>query len=251
LFDARRASLFSNRWGEILRRVTAFVSVTFVALVALAGTAWGHVTVEPSSAPKGSDAVLTFVVPNEKSDATTVKVVVQFPTDHPIAEALVQSMPGWNSDVATRHVDTPIQTDNGEVNEAVQSVTWTASDGKGITADHFGEFAVSVGLPGDADSLTFPAIQTYSDGSTVNWVQVTPPGGPEPDDPAPVLTLTAGEEGGSTTPTTSPSGTASGAVTQSDVDNAKTIALIGVIVGALGLIAGVVAIVLSRRRTAA
>jgi carbohydrate-binding DOMON domain-containing protein len=129
-------------------------------------------------------------------------------------------------------------------------VTWTAADGKGITQDHFGEFAVSVGLP-DADSLTFPTIQTYSDGSTVNWVQVTPPGGPEPDDPAPVLTLTAGEEGGSTTPTTAPSGeSASSAATQDDVDNAKTIAIIGVIVGALGLIAGVVAIVLSRRRSA-
>jgi hypothetical protein len=84
----------------------------------------------------------------------------------------------------------------------------------------------------------------------VNWVQETVPGGPEPDDPAPVLTLTAGDEGGSTTPTTAPSGASASTVTQSDVDNAKTIAIIGVIVGALGLIAGVAAIVLSRRRTA-
>ena len=52
---------------------------------------------------------------------------------------------------------------------------------------------MSVGLPDDADSLAFPTVQTYSDGSTVNWVQVAPAGGPEPDDPEPVLTLTAGE----------------------------------------------------------
>lgn len=233
-----------------MRRIIVFFCVTAVALVALAGTAWAHVTVEPSSAPKGSDAVLTFIVPNEKEDATTTKVEVQFPTDHPIADALVQAMPGWSSDVATRPVSTAIHTDNGDVNTAVKSVTWTATDGKGITKEHFGTFAVSVGLPDDAESLTFPAIQTYSDGSTVNWVQVTPPGGPEPDNPAPVLTLTATEEG-SSTPTTAPShGSASSTVKQSDVDNAKTVAIIGVIVGALGLIAGVVAIVLSRRRTA-
>ena len=232
-----------------MRRFVVFVSVTALTLVALAGTAWAHVEIEPSSAPKGSDAVLTFVVPNEKDNATTVKVTVQFPSDHPIADALVQSMSGWNSDVATFHVDTPIHTDNGDVNTAVKSVTWTATDGKGVTKDHFGEFAVSVGLPGDADSLTFPTIQTYSDGSTVSWVQQTVPGGPEPDDPAPVLTLTAREDGAAT-PTTTGSGTASSTVTQSDVNNAKTIAIIGVIVGALGLIAGAVAIVLSRRRTA-
>jgi len=232
-----------------MRRITVFLSVVFCALFALAGTASAHVVVEPSTAPKGSDAVLTFVAPNEKDNATTVKLTVQFPTDHPIAEALVQAMPGWNAEVANFHVTTPIQTDNGPVNTAVRSVTWTATDGKGITQDHFAEFAVSVGLPDDADSLTFPAIQTYSDGSTVNWVQVTPPGGPEPDNPAPVLTLTAGDEGGSTTPT-STTGTASSNVSKSDVDNAKTIGIIGVIVGALGLIAGVVAIVLSRRRAA-
>ena len=39
------------------------------------------------------------------------------------------------------------------MNTAVKSVTWTATDGKGITEDHFGEFAVSVGLPDDAAAL--------------------------------------------------------------------------------------------------
>jgi uncharacterized protein len=219
------------------------------SLMVLAGPASAHVTVSPSSAPKGSDAVLTFVAPNEKDNATTTKVEVQFPTDHPIADALVQAMPGWSSEVATLHVATPIQTDNGPVNTAVKSVTWTATDGKGITQGHFNEFAVSVGLPDDASSLTFPAIQTYSDGSTVNWVQVTPPGGPEPDMPAPVLTLTAGES--STTPTTAATtGSASSTVSKSDVDNAKTIGIIGVIIGAIGLIVAVVAVVLGRRRSA-
>jgi uncharacterized protein YcnI len=234
-----------------VNKLAWFVAGVATFIVVLAGPASAHVTVEPSSAPKGSDAVLTFIAPNEKDNATTTKLRVQFPTDHPIADALVQAMPGWTAAVADFHVTTPIQTDNGPVNTAVQSVTWTATDGKGITQGHFNEFAVSVGLPDDASSLTFPAIQTYSDGSTVNWVQITPPGGPEPDNPAPVLTLTATDASGSTTPiTTATTGSASSNVKQSDVDNAKTIAIIGVIVGALGLIVAVVAVVLGRRRRA-
>jgi uncharacterized protein len=232
-----------------VRRIIVALAVAGCALVALAGPASAHVTVEPSSAPKGSDAVLTFVVPNEEENATTTKVVIEFPTDHPIAEALVQNMPGWSSAVASSHVATAIQTDNGPVNTAVKSVTWTATDGKGIAVGNFAAFSVSVGLPDDADALTFPAIQTYSNGKTVNWVEVTPAGGPEPDNPAPVLTLTQSDQGGATTPTTAAtSGSASSAVKQSDVDNAKTIAIVGVIVGALGLVAGAAAIVLSRRK---
>src|SRR5439155_26446081 len=108
---------------------------------------------------------------------------------------------------------------------------------KGIAVENFQEFRVSVGLPSDADSLSFPTTQTYSDGSTVQWVQVSPAGGPEADNPVPVLTLTNAEsDHGSATPAT-PAATST--VKKSDVDNAKTIAIIGIVVGALGLLAGI------------
>ncbi|MDQ1433321.1 MAG: hypothetical protein QOF59_137 [Actinomycetota bacterium] len=235
-----------------MRRIAIVFAAAGVALVAAAAPAWAHVKVEPESAVKGSDAVLAFVVPNEKTTATTNKVVVQFPTDHPIADALTEPIPGWTSEVATAPVKTPIKTDAGTVNDAVKSVTWTAS-GPGIGAGQFQEFRVSVGLPADADSLTFPTTQTYTDGETVNWVQVTPPGGPEPDSPAPVLTLTNGAPTAGTTPTTTaPTGGTAAAsnVKKSDVDNAKTIAIIGVVVGALGLLAGIGGLTMGRRKSA-
>jgi uncharacterized protein YcnI len=236
-----------------VRRFAIVLGTVGIALVVAAAPAWAHVKVEPETAAKGSDAVLAFVVPNEKDDATTTKVVVQFPTDHPIAEALVEAMPGWTAAATQFTVKTPIQTDDGPVTSAIKDVTWTATDGKGITAEHFAEFKVSVGLPDDANSLAFPTIQTYSDGSTVNWVQVTPPGGPEPDSPEPVLTLTAGEGDGAaaTTPTTAaPSGSSASASTvkKSDVDGAKTIAIVGIVVGALGLLLGAAAVAMSRRK---
>ena len=58
-------------------------------------------------------------------------------------------------------------------------------------ADQFALFRISVQLP-DADTVSFPATQTYSDGSIVKWDQPPQPGGGEPEHPAPTLTLAAG-----------------------------------------------------------
>jgi periplasmic copper chaperone A len=233
--------------GELVRRFAIVMAAAGLALFATTAPAWAHVQVVPASAPKGSDAVLAFAIANEKEDATTTKVVVQFPSDHPIAEALVEAIPGWTAEATQFKVTTPIETDEGPVTSAIKDVTWTAT-GEGIAAEHFQEFRVSVGLPDDADSLAFPTVQTYSDGSSVNWVQVAPAGGPEPDNPEPVLTLTEGEShGGAETPAT-PAATST--VKQSDVDNAKTLAIVGVIVGALGLLAGAGGLARGRRRAA-
>jgi hypothetical protein len=96
--------------------------------------------------------------------------------------------------------------------------------------------------------LEFKAVQTYDNGDVVRWIESTPPGGAEPEHPAPVLTLTS--------PTASEAGSAKAAAvvvpknvaTTDDVDTAKTIGIIGVVVGGLGLIVAVVA--LFRKRTA-
>ena len=44
----------------------------------------------------------------------------------------------------------------------------------------------------DTDTVSFPATQTYSDGSIVKWDQPPLPGGGEPEHPAPMLNLAAG-----------------------------------------------------------
>ena len=226
-----------------MRRFAIVCAGAGIALVVAASPAWGHVKINPSVAPKGSDAVLAFVVPNEESNATTTKIVVQFPHDHPIADALTQPIAGWTAKVAMFHTTQAIQTDSGPVNDAVDTVTWTAQ-GPGVPVGAFQEFSVSVGLPGDASELQFPTVQTYSDGKTVSWVQQTPPGGPEPDNPVPVLTLTSGTGGSSATATTT-------STSSSSDDSAKTIAIIGLIVGAIGLIVAIVAIVTARRKPSA
>ena len=226
-----------------MRRLLVSFSVLAVAFVASAGTAFAHVTVNPKSAVSGGFATLTFQVPNEKDDATTTEVEVQFPVDDPIAQASIKPVPGWTATVATSKLATPIKTDDGTLDEGVKSITWTANDGVGVKAGEFQQFLVSVGLP-EATSLTFPAIQTYSDNTTVNWSDTTTPNGPEPDHPAPVLTLTP-------TAATDASATSAAPVTANDdSDSGKTIAIIGLVVAAIALVLAGAAFVTRRKPSA-
>jgi len=242
-----------------VRRIATVCVVTAFLVVLIASPAWAHITISPSTAPKGSDAVLAFTVPNELDTATTTKLAVQFPHDHPIAEALVEPVAGWKADVKMFHTTTAIKTDSGSVNDAVDTVTWTAT-GSGTPVGDFQQFSVSVGLP-DADSLTFPAIQTYTclagqscnaSDLTVRWIEQTLPNAPEPEHPAPELKLTAAADGGSTTPTTAANGSAgalpAGAAKKSDLDTAKTVAVVAVVIGGLGLLVGIGGIAIGRRR---
>ena len=58
----------------------------------------------------------------------------------------------------------PIQTDDGEITEGVNTITWTAkSDADAIPPGAFEDFGLSVQIPGKAgDKLTFKALQTYT-----------------------------------------------------------------------------------------
>ena len=240
----------------VLRRV-GVVGLVAGVIVTLGGAAWAHVTVDPSSVPKGTgDVVLTFRVPNEMPSASTVEMQVFFPTDHPIAVIDPEAVPGWTSAVKTVHLTTPISTDDGTFTDVVSEIDWTA--GK-IPPGKFGEFRVlAQGIPSSTDSLILKALQTYDNGQVVRWIEVANSAAPNPANPAPILTLTAAATNSTatTTATTAGSTTAStgaaaasatNVVKKSDVNNAKTLGLIGIIVGALGLLAGVGAFMVKGR----
>ena len=177
---------------QIRRVVLGALVAGAVALSAL--PAGAHVSINPSSAPKGGFQVLSFNVPNEQDDANTVKVEVQLPTKYPIAFVSTQPMTGWTVEVQKTTLAKPVKTDDGEVTAAVTDITWTATDG-GLKPGEFDLFTISAGpLPTKTNKLTFKAIQTYSNGDVVNWIQQTVKGAPEPEHPAPTLTLTAASD---------------------------------------------------------
>ena len=94
--------------------------------------------------------------------------------------------------MTTTTLPTPVHQNNSDVKEAVQTVTWTADPGTQIKPGEFLRFPVLAGpLADNTDKLTFKAVQTYSNGDVVNWIQQTAKGAPEPEHPAPTLTLTA------------------------------------------------------------
>ena len=226
------------------------------ALVLPAASAFAHVTVNPRSATQGSYTKLAFRVPNEREGVNTTKLEVNFPTDHPIASVSVKPHPGWTYTVEQTKLATPIKSDDGDISEAVSKITWT---GGAIKPGEFDEFEVSVGpLPDDVDSLTFKALQTYSDGQIVRWIEEAAPGAAAPDHPAPVLTLTkAAAATPATTATTVPAQEAQGgavavkakdAASKSDVDGARTFGILGMAFGLLGF---VTAAATRRKKTAA
>ncbi|MEE4541125.1 YcnI family protein [Streptomyces sp. V4-01] len=219
--------------------------------------AFAHVTVQPGSAAKGSYSTVSFKVPNEEDSASTIKVEVNLPVDHPIASVSLQPVPGWTAQVTKSKLTTPLKTDDGTVDEAVTRITW--SGGK-IAPGQFQQFPVSFGpLPDDADSLPFKALQTYSNGDIVRWIDLAQAGQAEPEHPAPTLRLTAAApEGGA--PTATATGSAAGApaadttgkqtaATASSGDTsdgtARALGVAGIVVGVIGVGFGVFA---GRRR---
>jgi periplasmic copper chaperone A len=169
-----------------LRRAGGALAVVVAVIGLWAGVAGAHVTVSPSNAEQGSFTVLTFRVPNERDDASTVRLSVKLPEDTPLAYVSVKPVPGWEIEVTEATLSTPIEVHGTEVTDAVSTVTWS---GGTIAPGEFQEFSISVGPLPDVDSLTFPAVQTYSSGEEVAWIQVAEEGEPEADRPAPTMAL--------------------------------------------------------------
>lgn len=173
-----------------LMRTAAVATGAGAAVVLLALPALAHVTITPSSVQGGTAAVLTFHVPCEEANADTTRIDIQIPTQHPIADLLVEPVPGWSISVKTVTLAKPLVTDDGRFTQAVSEVTW--SGGK-ILPGQFQDFSVTADpLPTGVPSLAFKALQTYSNGDVVRWIDLAQPGQAEPDHPAPVLTLTSG-----------------------------------------------------------
>ncbi len=163
---------------RILRRCLPLLVMTAVLVGAV--PAWAHVEVQADKTKAGArNATLTFHVPNELAPAATVGIQIVLPTDHPLIGVTARTgQHGFASNVISKRV--------GDSNVASE-VDFT---GGRITGTAELPFTVSVRqMPSDVKTLTFRALQTYSSGVTVSWIEIAADGAPEPEHPAPVLTL--------------------------------------------------------------
>lgn len=186
------------------------VAVTLAATLAVvaAGSAFAHARILPATAYDQTQ-LFTLSVPNEKEDATTTKVVLTVPDGFGIR--MFQPAEGWER--------TDEVTGSGE-DERIGKVTWTATgDGN---ADG-GLFLFTAGAD-STGSYSFEVEQSYSDGTVVDW------SGPEDaDEPAPVVEVTdsLGDAGG---------------------DSSSTLAIVALVVGAIGIVLGGIALARSSGR---
>ena len=207
--------------------VVLALGAALLVLGAIPASAHIRVSADGGAAP-GSYAQIAFRVPNEKDTASTTAVQVLMPADQPLASVSVQPHPGWTAEVHKKTLAQPLQTDDGPVGQVVSDVVFTAQAPQAaIAPGQFDEFSLLVGPLPNVPALAFPANQTYSDGEVVAWNQSAAPGAPEPEHPAPELTV-------------GPGGADSGAA-PSDAGSSATPALV---VGIVALVLAVLALVL-------
>ncbi len=201
--------------------------------------AQAHVTLQPEEVPAGGFSRLDVRVPNERDKASTKKVEVKFPSGFIFIST--EPVPGWTAKVKMKKLAKPVEAFGEKHSEEVDTVTFSTS-GPGVGPGQFLDFGLSVGLPEKETTLTFKALQTYSNGEVVRWI-----GAPDADEPAPQVKLTAAEsEGGSADPG-GVSAPAEAEVEDEEDEGSDTLALIALIVGGLGLLAGLAALAASRR----
>ena len=147
----------------------AAVCAGFLAFATCTTVAGAHVTVSPTTLQAGSSDAIVFRCPNERPNASTVKLAVELPPGAGIGAVKVRAPAGWRVRVDGR------------------TITW---EGGTIAPGHSENFALFAGpIPAGAHDLAFKAVQTYSSGEVVRWIQLRQPGEPPPPHPAPIVTV--------------------------------------------------------------
>src|ERR671910_1634480 len=138
------------------------------AMLAVSAPAWAHVVVSPEVVTAGDYETLTVSVPTEKEIPTT-KIRVEVPKGFLLSG--VQPVPGWEH---------AFEEDGG----VVTAVTFSGGE---IRPREFQQFLVQAQAPEEPGEYPWKAIQTYEDGSVVEWV-----GSPESEEPASVVEVVSG-----------------------------------------------------------
>ncbi|HEX7083363.1 MAG TPA: DUF1775 domain-containing protein [Gaiellaceae bacterium] len=181
-----------------MTRRLATLAGAAVAALVATAAASAHAHMSPPLVLAKQSQVFTLAVPTEQEGATTTSVVMTPPPGFSI-DSFIPS-PGWKRHVA--------QSGSGE-DATITKVTWTG--GHVPTGE---DSAFSFLARTDASkTYVFKVRQTYSDGTVVDWT------GPESSDtPAPTIEAASSLGGGG--------------------GGSSTLAIVGIVLGALGLVVG-------------
>ena len=237
-----------------MRAKTIALPLLAAALIAPA-SAQAHISLHPNTIPAGAFATLDVRVPGEQEGAYVRKVDVLFPSGFTGVD--YENVPGWATSVIETKLATPIKEDGETIDTEVSQIvwTWTGPLGK-VDNGQFINFPLSLAIPENATgkALEFRTVQTYSNGAVVHWIEPSLTA----EHPSPRINVTAkgglieevagheaGPEPGQTGASTAAAPATNAAKPSSGAS--KGLAVTALILGALGLLAGLVALARSRR----
>jgi periplasmic copper chaperone A len=228
------------------------------ALVAPA-SAQAHISLHPNTIPAGAFATLDLRVPSESQGAYVKKVDVLFPQGFTGVD--YENVPGWSVKVIESRLAKPIESDDGPIDTQVSQIVWSWNGPLGKVKDgEFIDFPLSVAIPEGAAgrSLEFRTVQTYSDGEVVHWIEPALDG----EHPSPRINVTAkggvieevagdeaGPQPGQTGASPAASTPASATAESTSSGASKGLGIAALILGALGLLAGLAALGMALRRS--
>ncbi|WP_320669322.1 YcnI family protein [Patulibacter defluvii] len=204
------------------------------ATLLLAPAASAHVTVQPSASRPADLQRYRVTVPNEEQAADTTAVRVQLPKG--IDFLLVEATPGWKAKVVRRG-DQPSE------------IRWT---GGRVPPGAYAELRFIARNPVRTGTLTFKALQQYSDGEVARWI-----GSADSENPAPTVELSESavpqdvvSTHGEATPTATAPGAGKGqaapAATAAKDDDSDALTIVALVVAVVAL--GLAAVATLRRR---
>jgi uncharacterized protein YcnI len=217
------------------------LGVLGVAALLAPASAGAHVTIQPNQHPAGEFFKFGVRVPNERDKANTTAIRVQVPDGWYFLN--YQPTPGWSIEIVKEKLAEPVKPFGEEINEEVKELRIKAQAGnKGIIPGQFEEFPFSGGpVPGKpGQEFKYKAIQTYSNGEIVRWIDE------DPEAETPASTVTAvGEDAN---PVALASAVEELSAGEDDDFASKGLGIAALIVGGLGLLLGLAG--LARRRSA-
>jgi uncharacterized protein YcnI len=242
--------VMTNTTVACLLRGTVALSISAGSLALGLSPSAAHVRATPASTAAGSPTQIDFSVLNESDKEATNKLELRFPLDTPFTSVHVKPIEGWTVRVAQEELPEPLTLGNETVTEAVATITWTADASHDIAPGEFQIFTIFAGpLPTPGTTMMMPATQTYTDGSTVVWDQPVLKGEETPDHPAPLLTATepvAGTGGHAVHGAPAPDKAAGQAAPTQNQPASTGLVWVAVVAGALGLLAGALALARTR-----
>jgi uncharacterized protein YcnI len=149
-------------------RISFGAVLSAAAVLVLGGPAWAHIHPDPPAVEAGKPATVGFGVEHGCDTSPTTELSIQLPAGS-------TAIKGVDGDGFTSRVDGEVVTFSGGTLPATQEKA----------------FKVSFTPPDKPGDVLVKIVQTCEKGS-LSWIEVTPPGGEEPDHPAPVLKLTDG-----------------------------------------------------------